>query len=255
MLETTECIPIQTNNREFTDCMEFSLLRFLHFIFYSTTEIENHGSSKYIIFPDNPIIQIHPDLSIWIEEHPLIYKSSSYYHQKEGIKERNDWAHFISDRPYFNYYRTDSAELFTNLYNIIIFCKELLGMNIDLKDDESNNIQIIAKYIKDYSKKEIELYIDEEENTTTNMPIQTIKSLISKPQTDIQHLDKPSYSVISKHTVLYFSIDSHTYHWNLYEVYFTNKNIVSNHFITGHSVINTTTPCFTRNSKSSQRVT
>jgi len=237
MLETTECIPIKTRDREFTDCMEFSLLRFLHFIFYSTSEIKNHGFSKYNIFPDNPLIQIHPDLSIWIKEHPVIYKSSSYYHQIEGIQERNDWAHFISDRPYFNYYRTDTAELFTNLHNIIIFCKELLGMNLDLKEDVNENIRFIEKYIKNYSKKDIKLYIDEEENSTTNMSIGKIKSLISKPQLDIQLLDQPTYKVNSKHTILYFSVNSHTYEWNLYEVYFTNKNIVSNHFITGHSVI------------------
>ncbi len=237
MLETTECIPIKTNDREFTDCMEFSLLRFLHFIFYSTSEIEHHGFSKYAILPDNPLIQIHPDLSAWIEKHPLIYKSSSYYHQKEGIQERNDWAHFISDRPYFDYYRTDSSELFTNLHNIIIFCKELLGMNLKLQDDANENIQLIAKYIQDYTKKNIQLYIDYEENRTTNMSIEKIKSLISKPQADIQLLNQPTYSVISKNISLYFSINSHIYDWNLHEVYFTNQNIVSNHFITGHSVI------------------
>ncbi len=237
MLETTECIPIKTNDREFTDCMEFSLLRFLHFIFYSTTEIENHGFSKYAILPDNPLIQIHPDLSVWIEEHPLIYQSASYYHQKEGIQERNDWAHFISDRPYFDYYRTDSSELFTNLHNIIIFCKELLGMNLKPQDDANENIQLIAKYIQDYTQKNIQLYIDYEENRTTNMSIEKIKSLISKPQPDIQLLNQPTYTVISKRTILFFSINSHIYDWNLYEVYFTNQNIVSNHFITGHSVI------------------
>ncbi len=239
MLETTECIPIKNNGRDYTDCMEFSLLRFAHIIFYSEKQIEKEGSSDWILNPKNNIIKISHDLKTWINQHPKIYPNSSYYLEKDGLKEREEWAQFISDRPYFDYYRTDGAELFTSVKNIIIFCKEMLGMDLDIDEyEEENIIKIISNIINKYTGKQFKFYIELEETRTINTPHENIIKLISKPQPDIFSLKKQSYKVINKKSILHIVVDEEIYNWDLYEVYFANKENVSNKFITGHSVIN-----------------
>lgn len=157
MLETTECIAIKNRGRDYTDCMEFSLLRFMHIIFYSESQMEFQGYSTYGLNLESTAFQPHPDLLAWMERFPRIYREASYYQEGDGVLEREAWAQFVSDRPYFEYYRTDGAELFTNIRNIAIFCKELLGMvELDLEDaPDADLIRVIGKRIADYTGKEI----------------------------------------------------------------------------------------------------
>ena len=243
-LETTECIEVDNFGKHYTDCMEFSLLRFIQMIFSSEKEINEELSSKYHIDLNHDLIEVHPDLQSYIERFPKIYKDGKYYLEGEGAKEREEWAKFVSNRTYFQYYRPDAAELFTNLYNIIMICKELLGMKLDLKDSEPDNIRIISKIISEYKGCKFKINIEDEVITTTYLPPKKILLFVSKTQPDFETLDKPKYSVITKQTVLHIMIENtiqkesyYEYNWNLYEVYFKDEGIVSNKFITGHSVI------------------
>ncbi len=244
-LETTECIEINNHGKVYTDCMEFSLLRFIQMIFSSEKEINEECLSKYHIDLNHDLIEVHPDLKSYIERFPKIYKDGKYYLEGEGAKEREEWAKFVSDRPYFQYYRPDGAELFTNIYNIIILCKELLGMKFDLQeDDETESIRMISKIISEYRGSKFKINIEDEVITTTYLPPEKILLFVSKTQPDFETLNKPKYCVITKRSVLHIMIEdtihiesNYEYDWNLYEVYFKDDGIVSNKFITGHSVI------------------
>ncbi len=243
-LETTECIEIDNYGKHYTDCMEFSLLRFIHMIFSSEKEINEEGLSNYYIDLNHDLIKVQADLKSYIERFPKIYKDGKYYLEGEGAKEREEWAKFVSNRTYFQYYRPDGAELFTNLYNIIVLCKELLGMKLDLKDSEPDNIRIISRIISEYKGCKFKINIEDEVITTTYLPPKKILLFVSKTQPDFETLDKPKYSVITKQSVLHIMIENtiqketyYEYDWNLYEVYFKDEGIVSNKFITGHSVI------------------
>ena len=219
MLETTECVPIKNNGRDYTDCMEFSLLRFLHLIFFSEDEIKQNDFSNFNINHENQSIKIHKDLKSWINRYPIIYQKSDYYLEKDGLIEREEWAKFVSDRSYFEYYRCDGAELFTNIKNIIIFCKELLGMNLDLEEPEPDNLRLITNILNEYNTdKKFKFYIGYKEKDTLNLSIQKIKDFISKPQPDIDTLDKPTYSVISKRNILHLYVNEKIYNWNLYDI-------------------------------------
>lgn len=239
MLETSECIPIKNNGRDYTDCMEFSLLRFTHMIFYSEKQLSHNDYSTWIINSKSNLLKINQELLDWIAQYPNIYKEALYYtHEKnQGVVEREKWAHFVSDRSYFEYYRTDGAELFTNIRNIIIFCKEMLGMNLNLEDQESENLRIISRILSKYTGKEIKINVKYKKINNIDMSIENIKSFLSKPQQDINELENSTYKVISKRTILDLKINFLSYNWNLYEVYFSDEKLVSNKFITGHSVI------------------
>ncbi len=240
MLETTECISIKNLGRDYTDCMEFSLLRFTHMIFYSQEQIDKEKFSLWVFNSKSKLLNINKELLDWNSKYPNIYKEGSYYTSTDspGCIEREHWAQFVSDKPYFEYYRNDGAELFTNVKNIIIFCKEIFGIKLNLDDYEEDNLNLISKVLSEYTGKKIIISISSEENKSTNMDLNEIKRYISKPQTDIDNLKNPRYNITTKRTFLNLKINSILYEWTLLEVYFTNDNIVSNKFITGHSVIN-----------------
>jgi hypothetical protein len=73
MLETTECIPIRNNGRDYTDCMEFSLLRFLHMIFYSEYQIRKAGLSDYHL-DLHPKLKLNQDLIEFVKTYPEIIR-------------------------------------------------------------------------------------------------------------------------------------------------------------------------------------
>ncbi len=238
MLETTECISISNNERSYTDCMEFSLLRFVHMIYYINPESDTSTSTSTntSTYNQNITLNINPDLSEFIQRFPIIHSKGNYYLNGDGVIERNAWAQFVSDRPYFDYYRTDGAELFTSIRNVIIFCKEMLGMDLDLTDDESDNLASISRNLVN-SGANINMSINDETTTTTSMHINKIKMFLSKTQTDITTLKPNFYDVVITQSVLNLTVNNNQYKWNLYEVYFKDSKLVENKFITGHSVI------------------
>ena len=74
MLETSECIEITNNGRIYTDCMEFSLLRFLQLCTYDLDQI---FTKKFSFYPDSII---HNELlSIFANKYPIIYQDTAFY--------------------------------------------------------------------------------------------------------------------------------------------------------------------------------
>jgi hypothetical protein len=235
MLETTECIGIKNNGRNYTDCMEFSLLRFLHLIFYSESQLFLNKFSTYEL-DSNPNLKINSDLIKFIESNPKIYSNSTYYLNDKGVDERESWAKIVSDRDYFQYYRTDGAELFTNIKNILIFCYQMLGLELNLDYDDSNNLEILSKKISS-EHKNISIKIFTQEKNVSKTHINNILNIISKEQDDMTNLPKKIYDVVTEKTVIDLQVNGYKYEWNLYGVYFLNETLVTNKFITGHSVI------------------
>lgn len=235
MLETTECIQIENNGRNYTDCMEFSLLRFLHLIMYSRDEIDLTGISHYK-YSLNQNLNLSGDLLEYINSNPEIHQKSVYYTQSEGVHERGLWAKFVSDRDFFQYYRTDGAELFTNIDNIIIFCNRLLGINLDLNQDNEYVLQELSSKLSTKNKKII-VSIKSHDIILTRANKSSIIAYLSKEQEDIENLPNKMYPIVNEQTLLNLQIGLDKYEWHLYGIYFKDKSIVSNNFITGHSVI------------------
>lgn len=253
LLETTECISIINNGRKYTDCMEFSLLRFLHILCYNMNELTDADSCQFGL--ENPISQssIDEELKGFITKHPKICPQAEYYlDNEEGIQERENWAIFVSDRPFFEYYRNDSAELFTNLHNIFQFYKHFFQLPLetllsrDLNDRA--NREIIHKNLKLMSSafstngKKIDIKIASYYEHVYTSPLKKVAAYVSRP--DEEYKNSPYYSspesLIYKHcnTVINISINAELcYEWNLTEVYFSQPNIFVNPLITGHSVI------------------
>ena len=140
MLETCECVTINNKDRVYTDCMEFSLLRFMQILLY------DDKSSRY-----NPTILDIPMKDIlrdYINKYNKIHIKTDYYNTTNGIKERSDWATLVSDHnTIFDYYRNDQSELFTNVKNVLLFFNYFFEIPIDFeKPDDYNLDNIISSY-------------------------------------------------------------------------------------------------------------
>jgi hypothetical protein len=68
------------------------------------------------------------------------------------------------------------------------------------------------------------------------MSLNQIYELISRPEDEIKP-DKKNYDIVIANTVIRITIENNEYDWKLYEVYFKDKEVFTNHYITGHSVI------------------
>ncbi len=77
-LETTECISINNKNRIYTDCMEFSLLRFIQLLGYCPKEIGKNNYSNYNKKVNSGLVTEH------INMYPKIYPNASYYFDKKS---------------------------------------------------------------------------------------------------------------------------------------------------------------------------
>lgn len=252
MLETTECIQINNNGRIYTDCMEFSLLRFLQLIIYDSNQIIEIGKSKYnldlhnINELDTLSITNYVELKSFIDTYPDIYQKAQYYlSDKIGLKQREEWSKFVSDREFIYYYRNDGAELFTSVSNIINFFNGFFSLN--LRNEETLyqfNLDTIASKFSSTNKKISIIMSEPHININIRMMnLINILSYLSRPDSDyIIYLDKNiEYKVVFKTTYLDLVINTYNYKWKLYEVYLDDTNPIDfnliNKFITGHSVI------------------
>jgi hypothetical protein len=233
MLETSECIQISNSGRNYTDCMEFSLLRFLQLC---TFDLKKITKDKFSFYPDK-IIRNNL-LNDFINNYPLIYPDSNFYEFSEnGKKQRESWAKFVSDRDFLDYYRNDFAELFTSVKNIIKFFNGFFSMDLDL-ENHSESLNIIGKKFSN-DKKDISLRIKYVDKKKMYLTIKKIMEYISRPETDyIKLIDSPElFEVITSTTYIDITIDGYQYQWILSEMYFSDQNLFENKFITGHSVI------------------
>ncbi len=235
MLITTECIPISNKGRNYTDCMEFSLLRFLQLCTYDNEELTKE---KYSEYPTD--INSNELLSNFINKYPKIYQTGKYYlDTKVGTEQRADWAQLVSDRDFLDYYRNDNAELFTSVTNIIKFFNGFFQMN--LSTDEflhQDSLNLIAEKFSN-DKKNISINISVIEPKIMYDKMSGILRYISRPETEYKQFinSEENFEFVMSKTYLDIVIDGFKYEWMLYEVYFTDPTLFKNKFITGHSVI------------------
>ena len=229
VLETTECISISNKSRNYTDCMEFSLLRFLQLIAHCPKQIALSGKCGYSDKINTGLV------GEFIQSNPEIYQSAEYYLSPElpGPKTREQWAQFVSDRDFLDYYRNDSAELFTSVENIIKFFNGFYNLNLDVNDIQSSLEAISNQYTTDHVK--LRMQIESVNETEQSRPMYLIRQMISRPDDEYKS-SKKNYKVKIKNTVIDLSINSSNYKWKLYEVYIGSNDFI-NKYITGHSVI------------------
>lgn len=235
MLETTECIGITTKGRNYTDCMEFSLLRFLHICMYDKEQITNNGFSE---FSNQSGCEDNLEIMEFIKKYPKIYPDAEYYNwNSEGKKQRAEWSTFVSDRDFLDYYRNDGAELFTSVTNIIKFFNGFFNMELDEKTPELS-LDMIGKKFSNQNKS-VNVKIKEINTKIKSDKIKNIMRYISRPDTEYKNYidDNEFYDVVESTTYLDIIVDGYVYYWMLYEIYFADSTLFSNKFITGHSVI------------------
>lgn len=230
MLETTECVQINNNGKIYTDCMEFSLLRFLHLILYIPEELKTIKKSKF-----NTNYDITKDLKDFINFHPFIFPDADYY-LSGGIIERDEWAKFLSDRDFFDYYRNDQCELFTNISNIMKFFIKFFNMELNI-----NNYELaFNKIAKTFSTpdKKISIDINFSKTNEIKMNMDNILKYLSRPEDKyiIENYNK-LYKIKQIYSRINIFINEDKYEWNLNELYFADDKLFENKFITGHSVI------------------
>lgn len=229
-LETTECIPITNKGRTYTDCMEFSLLRFLQLVGQS-------GCSEY-----SNKVNSGP-VGEFIRAHGKIFSSADYYLDRKspGVTERADWAEFVSDRNFLHYYRNDSAKLFTSVSNIIKFFNGFYQMELGFEEDDFNaSLDSIAKYFTT-NNVQVSIEIIDRDEDMRELPIKEICRMISRPDDEFSAhtFDKRICSIHEIKTTIQLEINKLTYYWTLTEVYLKDSDPIefSNKYVTGHSVI------------------
>tara|TARA_B100000768_G_scaffold181849_1_gene206855 strand:- start:2218 stop:2937 length:720 start_codon:yes stop_codon:yes gene_type:complete len=233
MLETGECILIRNQNRVYTDCMEFSLLRFLQLLTCDINQIKKDGKSHYIMNND----LIHNKLKKYINNFPYIHKCLKNY--QNNVKERSKWSETISDTDGIDYYRNDSSELFTSVENIFNFLKVFL--NLEQFIDFSKNLTLQEKFDKisanfTTANKKINIIVSDITTRKEIINMKKILSQVSRPDNNYKKYLDNNFKVVSRETIIYIYVNDHVYEWTLWEKFIENSNF-RNNFITGHSVI------------------
>lgn len=231
-LETTECISIKNKGRAYTDCMEFSLLRFLHLLGHCPRIIEETGSCEY-----SKKVNTGP-IGEFISSHGLIWPSGEYYldSKSPGVTERANWAEFVSDRDFLHYYRNDGAELFTSVENIIRFFNGFYSMDLDI--DKSAHMSSLKTICEKFSNDQVSVQIQniQVNKSQRQLSMKEICRMISRPD-DQYSPDNSIHKVQISNTLIKFTVGNTEYIWRLYEVFLINPGKFSNKYITGHSVI------------------
>lgn len=257
MLETSECVLIHnTNNRSYTDCMEWTLLRFMQLMLYDQTTLID-GKMKYVL-PSEYDLKISEEINSYILKNNIIHIDTEYYESEKGIIERTEWVKLMSDHQnLFDYYRNDKAELFTNVFNIILFCEHFFGIKCNEENDftetlstESDdffhkNIQqsfnVIAEYFTSLTGKNISFQILNINKKKYELTMGELCRLLSKEDEKLTDpkIRRKIFSANNKTTNIQIEINQEKYLWTLMEYYLDHKYAeFKNKFITGHSVIN-----------------
>ena len=233
MLETGECILINNQNRVYTDCMEFSLLRFLQLLTCDVNQLKINGFSDYNI---NRIV-LNNKLKNFIDNFPKIYKLLENY--EYNVKERSKWSETISDMNTIDYYRNDKSELFTSVENIFNFIETFVNIN-ELKNigDElsyQEKFDMIASYFST-NDKEIKIVLENTSTKISKVNMKTIIRQVSRPDNEYINYLNQVFNVVDRNTTIYIFVNNKIYEWSLWEKFIVDDKI-KNKFITGHSVI------------------
>ena len=232
MLETTECIRINNNGKIYTDCMEFSLLRFVHILMYDPKQMFKKNCSEYI-----SNIEYNEYFKDFVKKNPVIYPNANYYlSNPNGIQERNEWTSIVSNIKSLDYYRNDMAELFTSITNLIKFVNEFFNKNYNINEFENSLKQISTDFSTE--DKKISLSIKSTNVKQNKMYMDEIIRYISRPEDKYKnYLNKDKiFEVITTINYLELKINDYEYEWMLYEIIIKNNGEL-NEYITGHSVI------------------
>lgn len=231
-LETTECISIVNKGRAYTDCMEFSLLRFLQLLAHCPEQIKKSCCSDYL----GPVNS--GPVGEFIKAHGQIFQSGDYYldGKSPGVTERADWAEFVSGHDFLHYYRNDSAELFTSVSNIIRFFNGFYNLNLSLAEsDYGSSLDAIGEYFTT-DQVRVSMDITGQVVNVHKLSMREICRMISRPD-DEYTPNNSIYTVCICNTTIELEINESNYIWTLYEVYFKDPVPFTNKYITGHSVI------------------
>jgi hypothetical protein len=231
MLETTECIGINNDGIEYTDCMEFSLLRFLQLLLFDPQEINERARSKYPVD-----LEINEHYRNYINKYKFIFPDAKYY--LTSTWERDDWAKTISGRPLLEYYRNDEKELFTNVKNIFSFLADVFGLDFGADPDDLEKFNTVASRFSTENKK-IKFDSIDVRTQKSKHPMSSIVKMVSKQDDELFNPDirDDVHDIVIKTTTINFTINEWPYRWLLMEMYFKNRTLFKNTFITGHSVI------------------
>lgn len=222
-LETSECIPINNDGRQYTDCMEFSFLRFLHLMKFDVYQINQFGYSKYS--------SKNKYLEKFIKKYDKIYSDIIPYFTS---KEREDWAVNVSNLDFFEYYRNDQAELFTHMKNILVFIEKFMDIEVDYNKPQ-DSLNKVAKKFSTNDKKILINIAQVIENYKRDKMKNIIMSL-SRPDNEYKNYLDEEFNYVKKTTKIFITINKTIYEWSLFE-YIIDSYKIKNKFITGHSVI------------------
>ena len=233
MLETGECILINNQNRVYTDCMEFSLLRFLQLLTCNVNQLKINGFSDYNI---NRIL-LNNKLKNFIDNFPKIYKLLENY--EYNVKERSKWSETISDMNTIDYYRNDKSELFTSVENIFNFIETFININEfkNMGDELSfqDKFDMIASNFST-NDKEIKIVLEKTSAKISKVDMKTIIRQVSRPDNEYINYLNEVFNVVDRNTTIYIFVNNKIYEWSLWEKFIVDDKI-ENKFITGHSVI------------------
>ena len=252
ILETTECIPIHNQQKRYFDCMEFSLLRFLHIL--CSHEQEENGNEFFYQVPSELEDDLDIELSIYMDKYPIIFLSADYYAENiEGRNERVKWANFVSNRSCFEYFRNDYAELFPNLYNIFQFYQNFFQLPLlslatrNLNDPETKaliqeNFQVLSTAFSTPQKKfqfEILSYSSDINRSSFPEILHTLSREDEEySQSELINSTYPIPFIESETIIGIFINEKLCYKWYLTEVYFDQeKYSFKNPLLDGHSII------------------
>jgi len=227
-IETSECITIHNRGRVYTDCMEFSLLRFLHMLSMDVASMHRTGRSGYSLRT-----KVNEKLRKFIKMFPTIERKVDNYLTSD---ERSKWATTVSDQIGIDYYRNDGAELFTSVANIFNFLRVFLSFKVEESLSMQQKFDRICGFFSTKSKK-IRMSVGNLESKKERKKLRYVTALISRPSCSEyqQHLDD-TYTVVTRKTEIVIQINAGKYVWHLWEVFF-EEGCFANNFITGHSVI------------------
>jgi len=223
-LGTSECIPINSNGREYTDCMEFSLLRFLHLLLYDVKQLKMKGNST--CNSENEYVKKH------LIKYPIIYQDVG----KHTRKEREDWSINVSDRDFFEYYRNDKAELFTSVRNILNFIKNYLDIEVNYNNPQETLNKVSEKFSTE--DKKINIFINNINEEEGRIEMNEIMMYLSRPDNEYHLFSHELIKYTERKTLIIIKINDYKYNWHLTEILLNKYDFrIKNKFITGHSVI------------------
>lgn len=126
-------------NLEIDDSFELSLLRFIHLVFSKDGVINTNNLTKYM----NLNYDLCNQLYDYFLDNPGVMIDYEYYYSDAGIRVRDSWYNFLSNRYFFIYKNSDKTCLRPDLNNLFRFF-EFFFPNLSL---DGNTLQDKLKNI------------------------------------------------------------------------------------------------------------